>query len=93
MRDGRLRGIMTSSVMRYGLCACSVVSDSLRPPLVCSPPGSLFRGFSRQEYWTGLPFPSPGDLPDPGNEPKSLALQADLFLFYHLSHQGSPAMM
>ena len=34
-------------------------------------------GFSRQEYWSGLPFPSPGDLPDPGNEPGSPALQAD----------------
>ena len=34
-------------------------------------------GFSRQEYWSGLPFPSPGDLPDPGMEPRSLALQAD----------------
>ena len=34
-------------------------------------------GFSRQEYWSGLPFPSPGDLPDPGIEPRSLALQAD----------------
>ena len=33
--------------------------------------------FSRQEYWSGLPFPSPGDLPDPGIEPGSLALQAD----------------
>ena len=34
-------------------------------------------GFSRQEYWNGLPFPSPGDIPDPGIEPKSPALQAD----------------
>ena len=34
-------------------------------------------GFSRQEYWTGLPFPSPGDLPDPGIEPGSPTLQAD----------------
>ena len=33
--------------------------------------------FSRQEYWSGLPFPSPGDLPDPGTEPRSPALQAD----------------
>ena len=33
--------------------------------------------FSRQEYWSGLPFPSPGDLPDPGVEPGSPALQAD----------------
>ena len=41
-------------------------------------------GFSRQEYWSGLPFPSPGDLPDPGIEPLSPALAAKL------SHQGSP---
>ena len=34
-------------------------------------------GFSKQEYWSGLPFPSPGDLPNPGIEPGSLALQAD----------------
>ena len=33
--------------------------------------------FSRQEYWSGLPFPSPGDLPDPGIEPGSPALQTD----------------
>ena len=33
--------------------------------------------FSRQEYWSGLPFPSPGDLPDPGIEPRSPALWAD----------------
>ena len=34
-------------------------------------------GFSRQEYWSGLPFPSPGDLPDPGIKPRSPTLQAD----------------
>ena len=34
-------------------------------------------GFSRQEYWNGLPFPSPGDLPDPGIEPGSPAFQVD----------------
>ena len=37
----------------------------------------LSMGFTRQEYWSGLPFPSPGDLPDPGMEPGSPALQAD----------------
>ena len=37
----------------------------------------LSMGFSRQEYWGGLPFPSPGDLPDPGVEPRSPILQAD----------------
>ena len=37
----------------------------------------LSMGFSRQEYWHGLPFPSPGDLPDPGVAARSPALQAD----------------
>ena len=36
-------------------------------------------GFSRQEYWSGLPSPSPGDLPDPGIEPTSLALAGGFF--------------
>ena len=48
-------------------------------------PGSSLQGFSRQEYWSGLPCPSPGDLPDPGIEPVSPALQADSL---PLSHQG-----
>ena len=43
-------------------------------------------GFSRQEYWSGLPFPSPGDLPDPGIEPRSPALQADTLLSELLKH-------
>ena len=44
----------------------------------CSPPGSpLSMEFSRQEYWSGLPFPPPEDLPDPGIEPTSSALKAD----------------
>ena len=38
-------------------------------------------GFSRQGYWSGLPFPSPGDLPDPGIKPRSPALQADALPF------------
>ena len=37
-------------------------------------------GFSRQEYWSGLPLPSPGDLPDPGIKPGCPALQADALL-------------
>ena len=43
--------------------------------IACQVPVSV--GFSRQEYWSGLPFPSPGDLPDPGIKPRSPALQAD----------------
>ena len=49
----------------------------------CSPPDSSVMGFSRQGYWSGLPFPSPGDLPDPGIEPGSRELEgnhSDCFL-------------
>ena len=45
--------------------------------------------FSRQEHWSGLPCPPPGDLPDPGIEPRSPALQVDSLL---LSHWGSPCV-
>ena len=42
---------------------------------------SLSMGFSRQEYWRGLPLPSPGDLPDPGIKPGSPTLEADILIF------------
>ena len=62
-------------------CCCVVlshlvVSDSCDPWTVAHQ-APLFMGVSRQEYWSGLPFPSPGDRPDPGIEPRSPALQAD----------------
>ena len=46
----------------------------------CSLPAPLSMEFSRQEYWSGLPFPFPVDLVDPGIEPRSPALQADSLL-------------
>ena len=55
----------------------SVVSNSLWPPWTVAYQAPQSVEFSRQEYWSGLPFPSPGDLPNPGIEPKSPALQAD----------------
>ena len=50
---------------------------TLCDPIVCSPQAPLSMGFSRQEYWSGLPFPLPGDLADPGIKNRSPALQAD----------------
>ena len=52
---------------------------TLCDPMGCSPPGSSVHGIIQEEYWSGLPFFSPGDLPDPGIEPTS-ALQADSLL-------------
>ena len=46
-------------------------------------------GFSRREYWSGLPFPSPGDLPDPGTESMSLVCCIGRWVLDQLSHQGS----
>ena len=46
-------------------------------PWTADPQSPLSMGFSRQDYWSGLPFPSPGDLPDSGIEPGAPALQAD----------------
>ena len=56
---------------------CSVASVMSDSSWAIAHQAPLPMGFSRQEYWSGLPFPSPGDLPDPGIEPTSLALQAD----------------
>ena len=53
------------------------MSDSLTPCTVACQAPLGFMGFPRQEYWSGLPFPSPGDRPNPGTELGSLVLQAD----------------
>ena len=56
--------------------SCSVVSDSVTPWTgACQAP--LSTGFSRQEYWSGLPFLSPTDLPDSGTKSRCPACQAD----------------
>ena len=52
------------------------MSDSLQPHGLAYQ-GPLSMEFSRQEYWNGWPFPSPGDLPNQGIQPRSLAFQAD----------------
>ena len=57
----------------------SVVSDSFATPRTVAHQAPLSMGFSRQEYWSGLPFPSPGDLPDPGMEPVFPELAGRLF--------------
>ena len=57
------------------LFSCSVMSDSFTAPWTIAHQSPLSMGFSRQEYWSRLPFPSPGDLPNPGIESESLHWQ------------------
>ena len=59
-------------------CVCAQSYLTAIPwAVACQAPLSM--GFSRQEYWSGLPFPSPGDLPDPGIKPTSPALAGGVF--------------
>ena len=65
-------------------CLIAVISDSLVTPCTVACQGPLSMEFPREEYWSGLPFSTPGDLTDPGIKPKSLALANDSL---PLSHQ------
>ena len=69
---------------------CSVLPDSFEP--MDSSPGQvpLFMEFSRQEYWSGLSFPTPFDLPNPGIEPTTPALAGG---FFTPCHFGSPSQL
>ena len=51
-------------------------------PMDCSPPGSSAMGFFRQEYWSGLPFPLPGNSLNPGIKPATLALAGGFFMLW-----------
>ena len=67
-------------LIKYSVCTivCYLLShiQLFATPWTVAHQGPLSRKFSRQEYWSGLPFPSPEDLPNPGMEPESLALHS-----------------
>ena len=72
-------------------CMCTQLLSHIwlfATPWTAAHQGPLSMGFPRQEYWSGLPFPPPGHLPDPGIEPLSPALAGRFFL--PLSHLGNP---
>ena len=77
-------GASTSSRQKVKVKSLSPVRLSATSVAYQVPPSM---GFSRQEFWGGLPFPSPGDLPNPGLNPGLLHCRQTL---YRLSHQGSP---
>ena len=80
-------GLISFTIDWFDLLVLCLIAQSVRlfaTPMDCSPPSSsVYGGFSRQEYWSGLPCPSPGDLPNPG-------LLNCRQILCHLSHQGSP---
>ena len=80
---------LNNSPLYVCMCmCCSVISNSLPPyGWIVTLQAPLPIGFSQQEFWCGLPFPSPEGLPDPEIEPMSPMLQADFFL---LSHWRNP---
>ena len=65
------------------------MSDSFATPWTVACQAPLSTGFPRQEYWRGLPFPSPRDLPDPDVEPTFSALQVDSVLLSHFLTKGT----
>ena len=68
-----------NSAMCVCVCVCVCMSSCVQPfviPLTVAHHALLCMNFSRQEYWSGLPFPTPGDLPNPGIEPASLVSPA-----------------
>ena len=73
------------------LLCCAVWCLTLCDPTDCSQPSaSVPWGFSRQEYWSGLPCPPPGDLPNPGIELRSHALQVESFS-HNINNSGDDA--
>ena len=76
-----------SSPLSSGSVAQSCLFATLWTETLQAP---LSMGFLRQEYWSGLPFPPPEDLPDPWIEPASPALQVDSSLFCHPFSSKSP---
>ena len=73
--SSRMKLKRKASILGVSVCVCICELWDLMYCIACQAP--LVMGFPRQEYWSGLPFPAPGDLPDSGFELASPALQAD----------------
>ena len=87
--SGNPSDVITEKVSLYVcMLSCSVVVDSVTPWTVARQ-APLSMEFSRQEYWSRLPFPPPGDLPDPGIEPMSPVSPALVGGFFTTEPPGS----
>ena len=86
LRTGITVGLGKKKNMGGGIGLVTKSCPTLETPWTVALQAPLSMEFSRQEYWSGLPFPPPGDLPAPGIEPVSPALQVDSL---PLTHRGS----
>ena len=92
---GEWKQQILATILKVICAMCSVIYGSLWPPWTVTCQDPLSTEFSRQEYWSGLPFPTPGNLPNPGIGPTSLALAGGFFTIappgnhYHLLYKGS----
>ena len=73
-----------------GVCVCACDARLCVTPWTVAHQAALSMGFSWQEYWSGLPFPSPGDLPDPGIKPMSLTSPTLTGGFFITEPSGNP---
>ena len=80
--------------LHFTSCCCSVAKSCLTlcDPMDCSTPGSSVHGISQQEYWSGLLCRPPGDLPDPGIRPTSIASSAWAGGFFSFESAGKPTL-
>ena len=88
----KLKCVKRENMLKYVHCCCCLADKlcpTLLPPCGLQPASFLCLGFSRQEHWSGLPFPPPGDLPDSGIEPRTPAWQADSLPLSYLV-EGNP---
>ena len=78
------------TLMMMGMVKVAQSGRLFVTPWIVDHQAPLSMKFSRQEYWSGYPFPSPGDLPNPGMDPGLLHCRQ---ILYHLGHQGSPDIL
>ena len=85
-----------STIPQAKCCVCVCVYAQLHltlcNPMNCSLPGSSIHGISRQKYWSGLPFPTPGDLSDPGFKTKSSASPTLAGRFFNTEPPEKPSV-
>ena len=86
-----VHGIFQASELEWG--AIAIMSNSFETPWTVAHQAPLSMRFPRQEYWGGLPFSSPGDLPDPRTKHMSPVVLHGKWILYPLSHQGSPSFL